>query len=160
MAIPNEIVRCGQVQHGTAAYAATVALRHAVLREPLGLHFDPRELLAERDSFHLACRLGGRLVGCVVLKPLDNRQVRLRQMAVAEGFQRRGIGRRLVTYAESFLRRQGYREIVLHARQTAAGFYEALGYAEEGERFTEVGIPHFRMRKELPGRRRPVKESQ
>ena len=75
MTIPNEIVRCGQVQHGTEAYTATVALRHAVLREPLGLRFDPQEFLEERDSFHLACWLDGQLVACLVLKPLDNRQV-------------------------------------------------------------------------------------
>ena len=97
----------------------------------------------------MACRLDGQVVACLVLKPLANRQVRLRQMAVAAGFQRRGIGTRLVRYAESFLRRQGNREVVLHARETAIGFYEALGYRKEGERFTEVGIPHFTMHKRL-----------
>lgn len=149
MAKPNEIVRCGRVRHGTEAYAATVALRQAVLREPLGLRFDEQELLAESDSVHLVCRRNGRIVACVIAKPLKNGQVRLRQMAVAAALQRRGLGRRLVTYAEAFLRRQGYREILLHARETAAGFYEALGYARGGERFTEVGIPHFAMRKRL-----------
>jgi len=149
MAIRNGIV-CGEVQHGTEAYAATVALRDAVLRKPLGLVSDPKELAQESDSFHLICRLDGNLVGCVVLKPVDNRQVRLRQMAVAEDRQRAGIGTRLIAYAEAFLARRGYREIVLHARETAVAFYERLGYRKEGNRFIEVTIPHFTMRKELP----------
>jgi ribosomal protein S18 acetylase RimI-like enzyme len=150
MATRNEVV-CGEVQHGTEAYALTVALRDAVLRKPLGLVFDPQELAQECDSFHLACRLDGNLVGCVVLKPpLDNRHVRLRQMAVAKEYQRMGVGTRLIAHAEAFLGRRGYRQIVLHARETAMAFYERLGYRKEGDRFIEVTIPHFAMRKELP----------
>jgi ribosomal protein S18 acetylase RimI-like enzyme len=149
MATRNEIV-CGEVRHGTGAYATTVTLRDAVLRKPLGLSFNPQELAQECDSFHLACWLDGNLVGCVVLKPVGNGQVRLRQMAVAKKYQRAGIGTRLIAHAEAFLARRGYHEIVLHARETAVALYERLGYRKEGDRFIEVNIPHFAMRKELP----------
>jgi predicted GNAT family N-acyltransferase len=40
-------------------------------------------------------------------------------------------------------------EIALHARETAVGFYEKLGYVVSGERFTEVGIPHWYMQKNM-----------
>lgn len=149
MANANRIV-CGPVQHGTESYAESVALRDAVLRRPLGLVFDPQELAQENDSFHLACWLDATQVACVVLKPVDSRQARLRQMAVASNCQRMGIGTRLITYAETFLARRGYREIVLHARETAVPFYERLGYRKEGGRFIEVTLAHFAMRKELP----------
>ena len=43
----------------------------------------------------------------------------------------------------------GYEEIVLHARETALGFYQKLGYETEGDSFTEVGLPHSAMRKKL-----------
>jgi predicted GNAT family N-acyltransferase len=44
---------------------------------------------------------------------------------------------------------QGYRELVLHARETVVSFYESLHYQVEGERFIEVGIPHLRMVKKI-----------
>jgi len=140
---------CTQVQHGTKEYDKTVALRCEILRMPLGLEFRPEEFAEEKESFHLACWSDHILVACLVLKPLSAKQLRMRQLAVREGCRCKGIGRNLVSYSESFVRDHGYEEIVLHARETAVGFYEKMGYEVEGERFIEVTIPHFSMRKEL-----------
>ncbi|MCP4645308.1 MAG: GNAT family N-acetyltransferase [bacterium] len=140
---------CTEVQHGTKEYDLTVALRDEVLRKPLGLAFSPEELVEEKDSFHLTCWRDGMLVGCVILKPVTDTQVRMRQFAVRADWQGRGIGRALVNHLESFARDRGYNEIVLHARETAVGFYEKAGYEAHGDRFTEVTIPHFAMRKRL-----------
>ena len=137
------------VQHGTKEYDETVALRDEVLREPLGLAFSQEELAGEKDSFHLASRDGDQLVACLVLKPLDEKRLMMRQLAVREDFLKKGFGRELVNYAESFARERGYGEILLHARETALGFYQKLGYEAEGDSFTEVGLPHLAMRKKL-----------
>jgi N-acetylglutamate synthase-like GNAT family acetyltransferase len=137
------------VGHGSGEYEESVALRHEVLRKPLGLSYDPAELAGEKDSFHLALREGLELVACLVLKPLDERCIKMRQLAVRESSQGKGFGRELVNHAESFAREQGYAEIFLHARETARGFYEKLGYQVEGNPFTEVGLPHLAMRKKF-----------
>ena len=137
------------VQHGTKEYDDTVVLRDEVLRKPLGLSYDPAELAGEKDSFHLALRKGAELVACLVLKPLDERCIKMRQLAVGKSSQGKGFGRELVNYAHSFAREREYAEIVLHARETARGFYEKLGYQIEGNPFTEVGLPHLAMRKKL-----------
>ena len=137
------------VLHATKEYIETVALRDEVLRNPLGLSYGPTELAAEKDSFHLGLREGAELVACLVLKPLDERCIKMRQLAVRESGQGKGFGRELLNYAESFAKRRGYEEIVLHARETARGFYEKLGYEAEGDSFTEVGLPHLAMRKKL-----------
>ena len=137
------------VQHGTKEYDETVALREEVLREPLGLAFSQEELAGEKDSFHLASRDGDQLVACLVLKPLDERRIKMRQLAVRKNLQGKGFGRELVNYAHSFARERGYAEIVLHARETARGFYQKLGYEAEGNPFTEVGLPHIAMQKTL-----------
>lgn len=137
------------IEHGSGEYEEAIALRHQVLRKPLGLSYDPTELVGEKDSFHLALREGAELVACLVLKPLDERCIKMRQLAVRESSQAKGFGRGLVNYAESFVRERGYAEIVLHARETALGFYEKLGYQLEGNPFTEVGLPHLAMRKKL-----------
>ena len=138
------------VEHGSGEYEETVALRDEVLRKPLGLSYDPAELAGEKDSFHFALREGTELVACLVLKPLDEQRcIKMRQLAVRENVQGKGFGRELVNYAESFAKGRGNEEIVLHARETARGFYEKLGYEAEGDSFTEVGLPHFAMRKKL-----------
>ena len=137
------------IEHHSGEYEETVALRDEVLRKPLGLSYDPAELAREKDSFHLAFRERAELVACLVLKPLDERCIKMRQLAVRESSQGKGCGRELVNYAESFVRELGYAEIVLHARETARGFYWKLGYVAEGDFFTEVGLPHLVMRKKL-----------
>jgi predicted GNAT family N-acyltransferase len=37
----------------------------------------------------------------------------------------------------------------MHARQSAVGFYQKLGYQIRGEEFEEVTIPHYEMQKQL-----------
>lgn len=140
---------CLEIEHGTKEYEQTVSLRDEVLRKPLGLQFGPEERTDEKGSFHLACLRDGIGVACLVLKPLPGKQIRMRQLAVRSGFRGQGLGRTLVSYSESVARDHGYEEMVLHARETAVGFYEKMGYEVEGDRFIEVTIPHFAMRKSL-----------
>lgn len=139
--------RC--VPHGGDEYRQMVALRDEILRRPLGLVFDPAELKAEGGFFHLGCWRDSKLVACVVLQPDGKERIRLRQFAVAQAHQGQGVGRALDSFAEVFAKERGFREILLHARATAIGFYEKLGYQVEGETFLEVGLPHKAMRKHI-----------
>jgi N-acetylglutamate synthase-like GNAT family acetyltransferase len=142
-------VVCNEIEHGTDEYRLTVSLRDEILRQPLNLAFSPKELAEEEDSFHLACWRDGKFTACLILKPLSGRQVRMRQLAIMTAEQGAGIGSALVAYAEGFARTHGYQEIVLHARHTAVGFYEKLGYQTVGAGFTEINIQHFLMRRAL-----------
>lgn len=138
-----------EVAHGSPAYWATVALRDSILRKPLGLDFSVEELEAEKDSHHLACHLGDRLMGCLVLRPSAGGDVQMRQVAVVAEFQGKGIGTALVEYSEALARKIGYRRMILHAREMAVPFYEKLGYGKTGDRFMEVMLPHWEMAKHL-----------
>jgi predicted GNAT family N-acyltransferase len=84
-----------------------------------------------------------------MLHPVDENTLKLRQMAVADEWQKNGIGKLLVRNAEELARQKGYKEMVLHARITAQDFYRGLGYEPSGEVFTEVTIPHIFMKKAL-----------
>jgi ribosomal protein S18 acetylase RimI-like enzyme len=137
------------IAHNSSEYEIEVALRTLILRQPLGLTFSANQLAAESDSCHLGCYLGGELVGCLVLKPMGDGKVQMRQVAIAERMQRRGVGKRLVNHSEALAKKQGYLEMVLHARETAVPFYESLGYTKVGERFEEVTLPHWTMAKVL-----------
>jgi ribosomal protein S18 acetylase RimI-like enzyme len=138
-----------EIAHGSSAYWATVDLREAVLRKPLGLQFSAEELAAESDSHHVACYRGDRVVGCLVLRPLGDGDARMRQVAVVPEMQGQGIGTALVNFAEALARKNGYRRMILHAREAAVSFYEKLGYARVGDPFVEVTVPHWAMHKSL-----------
>jgi len=140
---------CRVVEHGSADYEATVALRYDVLRKPLGLEFSPEQLAAESSDVHCALWEGSLLVGCLVLTPQIGGVVKMRQVAVRSDRQGEGLGRVLVEFCESEAKSRGFAQMVLNARDTAVPFYLRLGYELEGDPFIEVGIPHRKMRKTL-----------
>lgn len=137
------------IDHGTKEYRQMVHLRNEILRKPLGLAFDDAELEKEKEDVLIGAFEDDRLLGCCLLSPMDASTIRLRQMAVPNNMQGKGIGRALMIFAENIARDQGYRKLCMHARKTALGFYEKLGYSVIGEEFTEVTIPHYIMEKAL-----------
>ena len=127
-----------------------VALRHDVLRAPLGLAFDAEELAAEAGQIHLALWRDGALAGTLLLiAPDPEGGATLRQMAIRPDLAGRGLGRRLVLHAERELLSAGLRRVRLAARQDAVGFYVRLGYETEGAPFVQKTLPHRTMRKTL-----------
>lgn len=131
------------------AYRLECDLRNEVLRLPLGLNLRDEDLSAETHQSHYGLFDGENLLACVIVMPLEGSEVKLRQMAVAPAAQGRGLGRQLLERLHLELLRQGCEKVVLHARLSAVGFYSKLGYHGEGEVFTEVGLPHRKMRKRL-----------
>jgi ribosomal protein S18 acetylase RimI-like enzyme len=119
------------------------------LRKPLGLGFDEDELENEKSNLLIAAFEDDRMLGCCMLVPGNDRTIRLRQMAVMNDLQGKGVGRALMQFAENLARDRGYDKISMHARKNAIGFYEKVGYRISGDEFLEVTIPHYVMEKEL-----------
>jgi ribosomal protein S18 acetylase RimI-like enzyme len=137
------------IEHGSPEYRQMVKLRDDILRRPLGLTFTSDELEEERDNILIAAFEDEQILGCCMLVEEQPGTVRLRQMAVLNNLQGKGIGRALMTFAENIARDRGYRILRMHARANATGFYEKVGYRIQGEQFEEVTIPHYVMEKEL-----------
>jgi len=135
------------VPFGSEAHKATIDLRYAILRAPLGMVFTEEQLAAEKEDFHLATYdAEGNLVACLVLHRKDDAYLKMRQVAVAETQQRKGIGQQMVDFSHEWARGEGYQVMFCHARESAADFYERkLGYLIVGEPFEEVGMKHYRM---------------
>ncbi len=91
----------------------------------------------------------GGVVGCVLIAPAADGTARVRQMAVEESVRGKGIGAGLMAQAETIARAAGTKTLTMHARLSARGFYERLGYRETSETFAEVTIPHVMMEKTL-----------
>ncbi|MGB7347958.1 MAG: GNAT family N-acetyltransferase [Pirellulaceae bacterium] len=138
-----------EMQWQSELYDQEIRLRDEILRKPLGLDFSPEQLAAEKDELRFGVIDAERLIAIVLAKPLSESVVKLRQMAVAADRQGQGVGRFLIENVEQTLAEKGFRQVELHAREVAKGFYDSMGYVTQGERFVEVGIPHFKMAKRL-----------
>jgi len=138
-----------QIDHGTPEYRQMVQLRNLILRQPLGLSFTEEELEKEKNDILIAAFDDDEILGCCMLCPLDNNTLRLRQMAVRDNLQGKGVGASIMTFAENLARDKGYSSMIMHARDTAIGFYEKFGYKVKGNEFIEVNVPHHVMEKPL-----------
>jgi GNAT superfamily N-acetyltransferase len=137
------------LDHGSVEYRQMVKLRDDILRKPLGLGFSPQELENEKDNMLIGAFEDEDMLGCCMLVEENTDTVRLRQMAVLNDLQGKGIGRALMNFAENLARDRGYKTLSMHARKNAIGFYEKMGYKIASDEFTEVTIPHFVMEKRL-----------
>ena len=137
------------IDHGTKEYLQMVNLRNEILRKPLGLKFEAQELEKEKEDVLIGAFEDDKLLGCCLLTRVDAGTIRLRQMAVPNSMQGKGIGRALMIFAENIARDLGYKKLIMHARKTALGFYQKLGYSACGDEFVEVTIPHYIMEKSL-----------
>lgn len=139
------------VEFGSSRYNELVELRYKILLEPLGLKFLDSFRPEEANYLHIGCveSLDGRLVGGLILAPVDDERIRLMQVAVDTIYQGEGIGRELVKYAEKRAKEAGYSVIVMHAMLSVVGFYEKMGYHAEGDVFDEQGITFMKMVKNL-----------
>lgn len=139
------------IDFGSSRYNELVELRYKILLEPLGLKFLDSFRAKEANYLHIGCieQLDDKLVGCLILAPLDNEKIRLMQVAVDTVYRGEGVGRELVKYAEKRAKEAGYSQIVMHAMLSVVGFYEKLGYHAEGDIFDEQGITFLKMVKDL-----------
>jgi len=124
-------------------------LRYQILRKHLGLEFHNEEFEKEKIDILICACEKDQMLGCCMLTHEAPDSVRLRQMAVKAGLQGKGIGRVLMQFAENIARDRGNRKLTMHARKSAAGFYEKLGYKVVSNEFEEVTVPHFIMEKSL-----------
>jgi predicted GNAT family N-acyltransferase len=139
-----------QVDFGTPGYDELVHLRDLILRKPIGLEFTPEDLSLEYSSTHFAAYTNeDKLLGTLVMQPLDTHQIKMRQVAVFPEYQKKGVGQLMVAASEIFSKTQGFKEIVLSARVPAVPFYEKLNYKVISELYQEVGIDHYKMSKVL-----------
>lgn len=133
---------------GTPAYDDCIRLRTDILRRPLGLEFVPEDLVNEYENVHLAIYdHADELKGCLVFNRLNEKRLKMRQVAIAEEVQKKGYGSTLVKASEEWAKENGFEIIELNARDTAVPFYKKLDYEVSGDEFIEVNIPHFPMEK-------------
>lgn len=139
------------IDFGSSRYDELVELRYKVLLEPLGLKFLDKYREKEIGYLHIGCldSLDDKLVGGLMLIPVNDEEIRMMQVAVDAKHQREGIGHEMVKYAERRAKEAGYSKLVMNAMLSVVHFYEQMGYRQEGDLFEESGIAFARMVKDL-----------
>lgn len=139
------------IDFGSARYDELVELRYKVLLEPLGLKFLDSYREKEIEYLHIGCieSLDDRLVGGLMLVPVNDEEIRMMQVAVDSRYQREGVGHQMVAYAEKRAKEAGYSRLVMHSMLSVVHFYEKLGFKADGDIFEENGITFVKMVKDI-----------
>jgi predicted GNAT family N-acyltransferase len=139
------------IDFSSSRYKELLDLRYKILLQPLGLKFLDSYREEEAGFLHIGCIESStdELIGGLILVPLDNDEIRIMQVAVDIVHQGEGIGKKLINHAEKVAKKIGYERIVMHAMLSVVGFYEKLGFKQEGDLFEEKGINFIRMVKHL-----------
>lgn len=149
------VVEIRRITADDVLYPQECALREAVLLGPIGLDMAKFRAMfpgVEEKFEHFVAVFdhpsGERVIGTATL--LANSPEpgvgKLMQMAVDPQRQGEGLGTRLVVAIERrAFGELGLRELYCHARDTAYGFYQSLGWEFDSDVFLEAEIPHRRM---------------
>jgi predicted GNAT family N-acyltransferase len=125
------------------------ALRQAILRKPLGLNLYDKDFTEEKNWISFGAFAAEKMIGCVMLSQVNENTIQLRQMAVGIDYQGNGVGNLLLQSAQKYCSENNYNIITLHARENAISFYKKFGFTIIGDKYIEVGIPHFTMQKTI-----------
>jgi predicted GNAT family N-acyltransferase len=139
--------------------SARAAGRESAVEEqsvPVALEYDELDLTAD----HFLALLDGVPAGAGRLVVIDSvpdadpgqgTQATgiLGRLAVGKAARGMGLGKLVVHAIERRAAQRGLAAVELHAQTHARSFYQQLGYAAYGDLFSEAGIEHISMRKEL-----------
>ena len=108
----------------------------------------------EMDEFddvaiHAVAYKDGVVVGTGRLILDTPTEARIGRMAIEVSFRRSGLGSAVLAFLENEARTRGIIRIVLHAQYYVKNFYSNHGYCQQGDSFTEAGMLHIEMTKDI-----------
>ena len=130
------------------------SLRHSELRKEQDFSTTSYLEDYEVDTFHMACIVDEKIVTCASFYPeksikiISDNAYRLRGMATASNFQRKGYARDLMNESFKELKKRDCDMVWCNARLVAVDFYKSVGFKITGDLFDIAGIgPHYYMDK-------------
>jgi predicted GNAT family N-acyltransferase len=133
---------------GDEEMAAALQLRHDVFCVEQGVPEHEEVDGRDGDGIHLVAVSNGEMLGTCRLLMVGT-TAQFSRLAVRVNARRQGIATALLQAADSETIAAGGRRLVLHAQTYAQELYEDSGYRPRGRVFTEAGIEHIAMEKNL-----------
>lgn len=105
----------------------------------------------EWDGLDEACThaLGEDAAGKPIATGRMKADGKIGRIAVLQTWRGKQVGNAIMAELIAAAREQRLAECYLDSQISALGFYQKLGFIEEGEEFMDAGIPHLRMRLKL-----------
>ena len=137
--------------YGSPEYTQTLEMRNRITRLPHNQSLFTEDLTLEKDYIHFIAKdiKTDKIIGTVILIPLNEKLVKLKQMMVEEEFRKLKIGTFLINNFEQYCKSKGIEKIKLDSIITATNFYKKLGYYCVSDECLVMGLPHFLMEKTL-----------
>ena len=149
--INEEKIEVGLIEPDSRKYHLACQLRYKLF---FAEHDLPWEVVDERSDAnvsHAAILIKDRLVAYGQVVRGSDRIYRICQMVVEPDYQKQNLGRKILSTLIEIAQREGAIALTLHARLTAVGFYQKLGFKTFGEPFpsTTTGVLHIGMNQQL-----------
>ena len=124
--------------------------RWKILRKPIGKSIESLKDEFEDLAFHLIGVKNNKIVSCGRLHFNNEDEAQIRYMAVEEGLQGNGLGKKILFLLEKKAQEKNAKKIILNARDHVIRFYEKSGY-KILKKFngSDTGIPHTTMEKNI-----------
>ncbi len=143
-----EIRRSGNRSEQEACFALRWEVLCAPWQQPRGIEQDELE---DSARLYLAIDPQGKVLATGRIQSIEAEAAQVRYMAVRPGYERQGLGKRLLTALEDDAGRNGETRIMLNARETSLPFYEHCGYrVVRPSHLLFDAIQHYEMEKYLP----------
>ncbi len=125
-------------------------LRWQLLRAPWGQPQGSEKDAIEDDCVHFTAMDNDKCIAVARLQFNPDNEAQVRYMAVSPPYEGKGIGRRLMAAMETQAGDRSHKKMILDARESALGFYKALGYEITGKSYLLFNeIQHYKMKKNL-----------
>ena len=106
------------------------------------------ELDEDNNGIHFGAFTDDELVGIISLFQTD-KSFQFRKLAISTGYQKMGIGNKLLNRVEDFAASENGTLIWCNARVSAIGFYEKAGYHHTGKLFSKNGFDYEILEKKI-----------
>ena len=125
-----------------------IKIRKTVFVDEQGFYDEFDE--TDRRAKHIVIFEGKEPIGTCRFFEDDKKDVYLiGRIAVLKAYRGKKIGAELLKIAEAQIKQYGGKQILLHAQQQAALFYNKQGYDAFGTPDLDQGCPHIWMKKDL-----------
>ena len=98
---------------------------------------------------HLLAYLNGQAIATTRIRDIDASTAKIERLAVLPEFRRQGIGKQLMEAALKTIAPSQKSQVVVHAQEYVTPLYQQLGFVVVGDRFSEAGMTHVKMLKQL-----------
>ena len=126
-------------------FQKVLAIRKTVFIEgqkvPYEIEYDGLDDVSE----HIMVILDKKPIGCARIRYIG-KTAKLERIAILKEYRGKGYGKELMKFLVGHAGKKAD-EVTMHAQYYLLDFYKSLGFQPVGEKFSEAGIEHIKMKK-------------